>query len=289
MKIRFSKVVMLSLYIVCVSSANASSVMIQTYTDSFILDGSSNIVTGCSFDCPDGYYYGTSPVEEYHRITTSVRAGELTNLAFAEASASLIDQNLTVKTQSESKVIACDTNGACSTADVNAFAQGQIQDRLYFELGHAETVSIPFHYEIIPLPIFPPNSFQPTWYTGGTTGDNYVILNVEITGGSEWRQSFTHYYDGNPNGFTLDDVIYVNLTGYEYSNSVGINIHISSRANHWGATIASFDFGFSSLGAYSAESGLTYNSSVVPVPAAAWLFGSGLLGLIGVARRKRTL
>jgi hypothetical protein len=29
-------------------------------------------------------------------------------------------------------------------------------------------------------------------------------------------------------------------------------------------------------------------TSAVPVPAAAWLFGSGLLGLIGVARRKRT-
>jgi len=28
------------------------------------------------------------------------------------------------------------------------------------------------------------------------------------------------------------------------------------------------------------------SSSVVPVPAAAWLFGSGLIGLIGVARRK---
>ena len=26
--------------------------------------------------------------------------------------------------------------------------------------------------------------------------------------------------------------------------------------------------------------------SAVPVPAAAWLFGSGLLGLVGVARRK---
>ncbi|MBI5783055.1 MAG: VPLPA-CTERM sorting domain-containing protein, partial [Gammaproteobacteria bacterium] len=26
--------------------------------------------------------------------------------------------------------------------------------------------------------------------------------------------------------------------------------------------------------------------AVVPVPAAVWLFGSGLLGLIGVARRK---
>lgn len=28
--------------------------------------------------------------------------------------------------------------------------------------------------------------------------------------------------------------------------------------------------------------------AVVPVPAAAWLFGSGLLGLVGVARRKRS-
>jgi hypothetical protein len=29
------------------------------------------------------------------------------------------------------------------------------------------------------------------------------------------------------------------------------------------------------------------NTSVVPVPAAVWLFGSGLLGLVGVARRKK--
>jgi hypothetical protein len=33
---------------------------------------------------------------------------------------------------------------------------------------------------------------------------------------------------------------------------------------------------------------LTYGApSAVPVPAAAWLFGSGLLGLVGIARRKR--
>lgn len=29
------------------------------------------------------------------------------------------------------------------------------------------------------------------------------------------------------------------------------------------------------------------NSTVIPVPAAVWLFGSGLIGLIGVARRKK--
>lgn len=32
---------------------------------------------------------------------------------------------------------------------------------------------------------------------------------------------------------------------------------------------------------------LTYNVSAVPVPPAVWLFGSGLLGLVGVARRKQ--
>ena len=33
---------------------------------------------------------------------------------------------------------------------------------------------------------------------------------------------------------------------------------------------------------------LVKDASVVPVPAAVWMFGSGLLGLIGMARRKRT-
>jgi len=26
----------------------------------------------------------------------------------------------------------------------------------------------------------------------------------------------------------------------------------------------------------------------IPIPAAAWLFGSGLLGMVGIARRKKT-
>lgn len=35
--------------------------------------------------------------------------------------------------------------------------------------------------------------------------------------------------------------------------------------------------------------GATVNVSAVPVPAAAWLFGSGLIGLVGIARRKTQL
>jgi hypothetical protein len=35
--------------------------------------------------------------------------------------------------------------------------------------------------------------------------------------------------------------------------------------------------------------GATITTSAVPVPAAAWLFGSGLIGLVGIARRKTQL
>jgi len=40
------------------------------------------------------------------------------------------------------------------------------------------------------------------------------------------------------------------------------------------------------FGGFSANFNMTAAPSAVPVPAAVWLFGSGLLGLVGVARRK---
>ena len=43
------------------------------------------------------------------------------------------------------------------------------------------------------------------------------------------------------------------------------------------------------IGSDSLELGIRIEGSVVPIPAAVWLFGSGLLGLIGVARRKKTV
>ena len=39
---------------------------------------------------------------------------------------------------------------------------------------------------------------------------------------------------------------------------------------------------------YCAIGEVAFSTSAVPIPAAVWLFGSGLLGLIGVARRKKT-
>jgi hypothetical protein len=47
------------------------------------------------------------------------------------------------------------------------------------------------------------------------------------------------------------------------------------------------DKGASIVAAYNAGGNDPFPSAVVPVPAAVWLFGSGLLGLIGFAKRSR--
>jgi len=49
--------------------------------------------------------------------------------------------------------------------------------------------------------------------------------------------------------------------------------------------VGAFGFAFGSSGVGTRQ--LIYSTSPVPLPAAAWLFGSGLLGLIGMARRKK--
>ena len=52
-------------------------------------------------------------------------------------------------------------------------------------------------------------------------------------------------------------------------------------------------FGFGAVSTNNLPSGVFYDNLVfaevsqVPVPAAVWLFGSGLIGLVGVARRRK--
>lgn len=58
-----------------------------------------------------------------------------------------------------------------------------------------------------------------------------------------------------------------------------------SAANGYTASIH-FDDYFGGAEWYSIE--LTYNTPEVPLPAATWLFGSGLLGLAGLARKRKS-
>lgn len=64
--------------------------------------------------------------------------------------------------------------------------------------------------------------------------------------------------------------------------------NISSPGRVWGLNMTKGVY-YSSKTFYNAHAWAVYSGGVsaVPVPAAVWLFGSGLLGLVGIARRKQ--
>lgn len=98
--------------------------------------------------------------------------------------------------------------------------------------------------------------------------------------------SLTGWYDGklgdNFNGL-LDTILFLDdLNEADY-----VSIGSLGDVELFDSTIALSDINFSTTGGSpNTASWLVTRPTAVPVPAAVYLFGSGLLGLIGVARRK---
>jgi len=104
---------------------------------------------------------------------------------------------------------------------------------------------------------------------GGLGSFSGVLLTGEITGfGFQDSGGTTDFYDFT---FTLTGGQLASL----YSPTLGVSL-TSEQSDFAGDFTA--DFGGEAKGTLGA---------VIPIPAAVWLFGSGLLGLIGIARRKK--
>ena len=132
--------------------------------------------------------------------------------------------------------------------------------------------------------------------------DNYgtfeELINITLVNntGSDWA-SFSINYD-NPFIFdTFNATLSVLATGS--GNTAVINTVFTDPtyglATGFAADIIGGEPGMIAIGGGIADyfygldtlMPLTITTSAVPVPAAVWLFGSGLLGLIGIARRKK--
>ena len=107
----------------------------------------------------------------------------------------------------------------------------------------------------------------------------------EVLFGVEASSYFVHfnYASGSDTShwrnvtLNIDSLLYIDQFG-AFNNHLGGELAGTAQQ---GAGIATNILGESGFDAS------TYVMSLVPVPAAVWLFGSGLLGLVGVARRKK--
>lgn len=89
-----------------------------------------------------------------------------------------------------------------------------------------------------------------------------------------------------------DTLINVNLTGANVFTDIDSSLASLDGLFAIGGYLSTIDSGsreflFNGTGGTNFfKSVLTIETTIVPVPAAVWLFGSGLIGFIGVARRK---
>ena len=134
--------------------------------------------------------------------------------------------------------------------------------------------------------------FDPS-YTGGAGGT--LSFFISSTPG-DWTFAFHSNFDATSNNISLSNNQYLDLSQpvyfmaqYDIFGTEGdvfdinnLYLNISGYQDSYGSSM------------YETSELELYNTSVipalapVPVPAAAWLFGSGLIGLVGVARRKKS-
>ena len=155
--------------------------------------------------------------------------------------------------------------------------------------------------------------------TMGWEAANTWVTGLKIGGVTDWRlpttlqpdiscsrqDSHGSYYD-NCTGSEMGNLFYNVLggtAGYDISTSHNDNYYlftnISTTNSNWSSTQAydtgAWSFAFRSGNQRSFNTAVSNYSwavhdgdvSAVPVPAAVWLFGSGLIGLVGFVRRKK--
>lgn len=133
----------------------------------------------------------------------------------------------------------------------------------------------------------------------GTNGNP----SVDVDG---WLRVFD-WFDPNPVGGTQEttnltisgDLTIADGNNHDWTGAGGFNLTtpLWDNRDHVGLTLQNTLTAFSTVfgdqamiqkKAVGSEITVSIDTSPIPVPAAVWLFGSGLLGLIGVARRKKS-
>ena len=120
-------------------------------------------------------------------------------------------------------------------------------------------------------------------YIGITNPDTKAVSFLNLPAGSNKLYAATYLDDGMNTGETIS--FNGSLVGGPLDKNLSLNGSLSqmSGTSATGTNVMSITTGADQFG-WGLAAALT---TPVPIPPALWLFGSGLLGLIGIARRKK--
>jgi len=161
------------------------------------------------------------------------------------------------------------TTSISASGTVAASAEVAAFDPLFFASARANTnTDLSVNFEVTTSQFFDLSGVVSSFSANGfTSGDARVSL-VSQDGSFNLSVS-TPFFGDQTAPFDLSGTLFPNI--YTLSASTNINADVFDVGVVSGTSDFSFDF----------------NVTAVPIPAAAWLFSSGLLGLIGIARRMK--
>lgn len=134
-----------------------------------------------------------------------------------------------------------------------------------------------------------------TFAASGQIGLNGVVMTRGSFTGTLTSGDYTFEYDASRNDGVNSGWTLWNHTSFRTSTYDARNISVTTNGDElimtgelwWSANMTAFLFGGDGSNSAGKAADFTLISpAVVPVPAAVWLFGSGLVGLLAGARRK---
>lgn len=108
-----------------------------------------------------------------------------------------------------------------------------------------------------------------------------IVLSINVDNTAAESANVLHFFDGDLVDVDVLGFFQDFVTDVDYGHFVGDGFFNVFEYDEFG------DSTLALVGSYILPLGTTPPVAVIPVPAAVWLFGSGLLGLIGIARRRR--
>jgi hypothetical protein len=139
--------------------------------------------------------------------------------------------------------------------------------------------------------------FEDFFLTSNTSSGTHVttVMTAQIDGGSPFSIAGTSAngtYSGTVSLLDPDDLWFNILTSDEFAVTVGQTVTIGGTSIFTNPELAPINTSFDQTAILWEENSIALSDPTslapIPVPAAVWLFGSGLIGLIGVARRKKS-